>query len=677
VKVLALVRSELQRLTSTPLARLALVALMTVPLLYGGLYLWANQDPYANLDRVPAALVDADTGTTVDGEVKDYGRDVTDEVLDGGDFDWHEVSAAEARAGLDDGTYDFTVTIPSDFSADLTSASGDDPRRAQIQLATNDTNSYLATTIAEQATKTIRTSVAQRVGEEAASQLLVGLSDVRTSLGEAATGATDLNTGLVGAVDGADQLVTGSADAATGAHSLSDGLDSLSTGASSLDTGLQTLETSTTDLPTQAQALADGAAQVATGNRTLANGVDAVAADSQAAVDAASTPEAQAAAQQALLEALVAADPTLGDGTPEAQQRLAALAATVQQTVQPLQQRVLDANQQLQSLDGQVGTLADGAEQVSSGAAQLSASAPALRDGIASAASGAARLDTGAATAASGAADLATGLDTLSTGTTSLRDGLVTARDGSASLRDGLQEGVTQIPDSTADQRDRQASTISDPVAVGDQAVTSAGSYGAGLAPFFLSLAAWIGMYALFLIVRPVSKRAITALRAPGRVTLAGWLTPVLLGVVQMAALFGIVSVALGFEVAHPVATVGLMVLASAAFAAILLALNVLLGSVGQFLGLVLMVLQLVTAGGTFPWQTLPTPLAALHHALPMSYATDGLRQLMYGGSLATAGGDALVLGAWLLGALLLTGLVVRRMTRHRTRRDLRPSLIG
>jgi putative membrane protein len=105
--------------------------------------------------------------------------------------------------------------------------------------------------------------------------------------------------------------------------------------------------------------------------------------------------------------------------------------------------------------------------------------------------------------------------------------------------------------------------------------------------------------------------------------------------------------------------------------------LNVLLGSVGQFLGLVLMVVQLVTAGGTFPWQTLPGPLAALHFVLPMSYATDGLRQLMYGGSTATAWTDAGVLALWMLGALLVSLLATARMTRQRTLRDLRPSLIG
>ncbi|WP_406049592.1 hypothetical protein [Kribbella sp. NBC_00889] len=61
------------------------------------------------------------------------------------------------------------------------------------------------------------------------------------------------------------------------------------------------------------------------------------------------------------------------------------------------------------------------------------------------------------------------------------------------------------------------------------------------------------------------------------------------------------------------------------------------------------MVIQLVSAGGTFPWQTIPAPLYFFHHALPMSYAIDGVRHLMYGGPGTSLGRD------------LLAGHMVRR----------------
>ncbi|MBE7209816.1 MAG: hypothetical protein INR65_02265 [Gluconacetobacter diazotrophicus] len=63
---------------------------------------------------------------------------------------------------------------------------------------------------------------------------------------------------------------------------------------------------------------------------------------------------------------------------------------------------------------------------------------------------------------------------------------------------------------------------IGNPAAVATAKSTNAGTYGAGLAPFFLSLSAWIGAYALFLILRPLSRRAITAVRQPIRIALAG-----------------------------------------------------------------------------------------------------------------------------------------------------------
>ena len=586
----ALIRAELARLVATPLARLAFVALMLVPVLYSGLYLWANRDPYAGLDRVPAALVVLDAGATVTDTTTsttttvNYGDRVAKQVVQGGAFDWKRVSAADAAAGVTSGKYDFSVTFPASFSADLTSSTvtvGPDgstvamPRRAGIQLVTNDSNSYLASTIATQAAATIRSSIAQQLGTDAASRFLLSLSRVHDSLSTAA--------------DGASQLVTGANSAQSGAQTLANGTASLASGASQL---------------------AAGTAQLA------AAGDRAAAAGTQLATQL-------PAIQNHLQQQLVA------DGlTPEQ------ITAVLGQLA-PLASQASTAQSQLTAFAAQLDALNVGAQQVSSGATQAHA----------------------------GAGSLASGLSSLSAGASALQNGLAT--------------GTAQIPNTDAAQRDAVASTIGDPVTVNRQAVTKANDYGAGLAPFFISLAAWIGIYALFLIVKPLSRRALTAVQRPLRVTLAGWLTPGILGLLQMVTVFLIVTVALGFSVANPVGALAFMALISVTFAAIILALNVWLGSVGQFLGLVLMVVQLVTAGGTFPWQTLPGPLAALHHVLPMGYGVDGLRQLMYGGSGATALQDAGVLLLWLAVAFVAATIGATRMTRFRTLRDLRPSLIG
>lgn len=617
MKIPQMIAAEFRRLTASPMSIVALIALMCVPVLYGGLYLWANQNPYANLDRIPAAIVVDDAGTTVDGKTVNYGDDVADQLITDGSFQWHRVEKSSAASGVDDSKYDFSITFPKDFSSALASASGTAPHRAVVTLTTNDTNSYLASTIGTQAAEKIRTSIVKQVNEQAAKQFLVGLADIRSN--------------LVTAVDGANQLVDGSATAQSGASQLADGTAQLSSGSQELASKLG-------ELASGAQQVSAGAAQVASGNQQLAAKADeAAAAASQIAA-------AAPAAQQDLLNRLAAA------GATEAQ------LAQVKAVLGDLDTKVQSGNTQIQSAVGQINQLSAGAGQVASGASQVAS-------GSQQAAAGASQLASGASTAASGAAQL--------------RDGLTTLHDGTTQLRDGLKSGVDRIPDNSPSLQKKQASTIADPVNLKNDSITSAGTYGAGLAPFFVALAAWIGIYALFLIVKPVSRRAITALHSPIKITLAGWLTPGLLGAIQMIGLFAIVSGALGFRIDNPVGMYGLMGLASVTFAAIILALNVWLGSVGQFLGLVLMVLQLVTAGGTFPWQTLPGPLASLHHVLPMSYAVDGIRQLMYGGNPATAWADAGVLALWMLIALLIAAIGVTRMTHFRTLRDLRPSLIG
>lgn len=625
MKVPAMIAAELRRLTASRMGVIALIALVCVPILYGGLYLWANQDPYAKFPEVPVALVVDDSGApepttgtdAATGETVNYGEDVADNLIDGNAFDWQRMSADEAADALREGTVDFTVTIPADFSSALTSAAGDDPHQARIELETNDANNYLASSMGTQAVEKIRSSVAEMVGSEAAERLLTGLSEVRDNLVTAVDGATQL-------ADGADTAATGSATLADGTSQLAAGTSQLAGGASELAGGAATL--------------ASGAQQVSDGNRQLADVADRAGSAVQQATDA--LPQAREDI------ATVLTDQGL---TPEQIDR-------VLTTLDPLATRLQEGNSTVQNAVDKVDQLAAGADSVASGASQLAGGAQSL-------ASGAQTVATGAAAANDGAAQL--------------RDGLGTLASGTAELRDGLSDGVQQIPVSTPELRTLQADTIADPVKVSSDKVASAEDYGAGLAPFFAALSAWIGIYALFLIVKPISRRAVTALHSPIRVTLAGWLTPAMLGAVQMLGLMGILAITLGFTFNNPVGTLGVMIFASATFAAIILALNVWLGSVGQFLGLVLMVLQLVTAGGTFPWHTLPAPLAALHHVLPLGYVVDAMRQLMYGGNLGRAGWDLVVLGIWLVGALLLAAIGVTRMTHRRTLRDLQPSLIG
>ena len=156
---------------------------------------------------------------------------------------------------------------------------------------------------------------------------------------------------------------------------------------------------------------------------------------------------------------------------------------------------------------------------------------------------------------------------------------------------------------------------------------------------------------------------------------LGGGIPAALLGTAQVTAMYLVVTLALGISPEHPIGAWGLLVLTSWTYTAILHGLNAALGSTGQFLGLVLMVLQLVSAGGTFPWQTIPGALYPVHYLFPMSYAIDALRHLVYGGSTSAVLGDVGVLVVWLLAGLGLATLSAWRQ-RVWTVSRVKPELV-
>jgi putative membrane protein len=664
--------SELRRLTAGRLPKLAVVALLCVPMLYGGLYLYANHDPYGRLDQVPTAVVVEDEGTTLStGEKLAVGPQVADELVNSKSFDWHRVDRADAAAGVSDGRYEFALVLPKTFSADLASSAEFTPRQAMLELTTNDANNYLAHTIANQVVAQVTKTVAAQVSETAASKLLAGFSTIHGQISQAATGAgqlqsglTSANTGVVQLQSGAGQLNTAQKQLSAGASKLSTGLSSagkgageLATGAGQLSSGLGTLKTKTAGLPAQTKQLATGADQVADGNEKIADVGRQVAT-----------------ASSTLLNDLTTVDAGLAQRLKQQGFTQAQINQVLAETAK-LRAPVVTANTKIQSTSKQLNQLATGARKVSNGAAALSSATPALTSGISSAASGASKLNTGATQLKTGIGQLQTGASQLATGeqqavtgqgqlltgVNSLATGVSKLKTGATQLNTALTNGAKQIPDPSPEARKAVAETLGAPVGLKNTSQATADSYGAGLAPFFLSLSCWIGAYVLFLLVRPLSPRGLAALQSPLRVALGGWLPPALFGAIQAALVFTIVIIGLGIDATHPWLTVAFLMLTSITFVAILHALSAWFGAIGKFLGLVLMVIQLVSAGGTFPWQTIPAPLYFFHHVLPMSYAIDGVRHLMYGGPGVSLGKDLVVLAAWLVAALFASSLAARQ----------------
>ncbi|MBW9204399.1 YhgE/Pip domain-containing protein [Mumia sp. zg.B17] len=688
--------SEIRRISAGTLPKLAILAMVVIPSLYAGLYLFANEDPYGELHRVPAALVVQDRGATMTDAINgttekvDYGDQVADRLLSGdGGFGWVETSEGEAESGVRNGRYDAALIIGPQFSEELTSSARFEPERAGLTLITNDANNYLVTRVAETIVGDVRDTIATQVGTFAAGTFLDGLSVVHTDLTKGVDGAQELvagssrlTNGTVELVDGTATLARGAQEAANGSARLESGADELASGtrriangASTLSNGLDELKRRTGSLPADTRKLAHGAQEVADGNAKVA----AVGDD---AAEVAGTVVDQFRASRASLDEGLDALVEQGRMTDAERDALMALFADAEVPVDAVAA-------QIESAADRLDALSRGSSEVAAGTEKLAAAAPDLTQGVrraasggAELASGSARVDRGAQTLARGAGTLAdgtekvaNGAERLATSSTALRKGSARLETGTGELRNGLQDGLRKVPDLDKTTARDTAETIGDPVAVKEDTLARAGSYGAGLAPFFLPLAAWIGAYVLFLLVRPLSSRALAANGPATRTALGGWAPPAVVGLVQVAVMFTIVRFALDIAPVYEVATAAVLVIASMSFVAILQALNAWLGEVGEFLGLVLMLVQLVTAGGTFPWETIPEPLRSLHWLLPMSYAVNGLRQTLYGGEAWIVVRDLSVLVGVFVVAIILTALAARRQ-KVWTPKQLQPELV-
>ncbi|GAA2528454.1 YhgE/Pip domain-containing protein [Rarobacter incanus] len=841
--------TELRRFRKGLVPKLAIIAMVLIPLLYGALYLWAFWDPTGRLDNLPVALVNEDQSVEVDGTTVDAGDQVTDELVKSGDLKWEETDAATALQGVKDGRYYFAVSIPKDFSQQIASAAGDDPAQAKINVTYNDANSFLATTLGRSAMTQVESAVREKISDQAVDKVLVGLSDARDGFaqgsdgalqladaGEKITaGASQLANGSAKAADGAGSLATGAGKLnrgaqtlAAGASSLSSGTSQLSSGASALNKGTSSLASGVKKLSTGAASASDGSKKLAAGTSSLSSGASSAATGASSLADgtkriasgasqlsdgAASTREgaeklrvavstmsqgftsdngilsgAKKASKGAteLAEGLAASQATVdqlptqlgniatlisandaaleGAGVPATNALRQQNAAALKQLSQ-LAQSGLDTKydaavagaqaladksaglpylaQSLQAVSSGVSTiegqltstgsttsptlrdgidqlaagsktlstgasqsaagasslaagtkkLAAGATTVDSGAQALSSGAKKLATGASSAAKGATKvsgatgkLATGASSAALGAAKVASGASQLASGTTSAVKGAGTLADGITSLAEGanklqtgsekatagaqelsdkLADGTKQIPDDTATRRAARATTISAPVSVADTDLAKAEGFGEGFAPFFISLALFVGSLITWLLLRPIPSRSLAAPVSGGRIMLAGYLPAFTIGVGQVLVMLAVIHFGLGLNLANPAGVVLFTMLIAAAFLALQQMFIALFGpAAGKVVILAFLMLQLASSGGTYPVPTTAGFFQALHPWLPMSYSVTGLRQLITGG----ADSRLLVSIAYLVGLLVVSWVVTGvRAGRMRT----------
>jgi putative membrane protein len=184
------------------------------------------------------------------------------------------------------------------------------------------------------------------------------------------------------------------------------------------------------------------------------------------------------------------------------------------------------------------------------------------------------------------------------------------------------------------------------------------------LAPAVIALALWLGALAIYLL-RPAfpAGRLREALTAR-RLTFAGLWPAALVGLAQ-AVLLVVAAALLGADLAQPIATVGIAVLAASAFVAVHQAVVALAGQRrGWLISLGFLALQLVSLGGLLPVATASAPFGALAGILPVPLAAEALRGVAVAQSGAAVGAPVGGLVLWLLLAVAVSLFAAGRAQR-------------
>ena len=626
---------------------LTLAGLLLVPLVIGGLLVWALWNPTDRLHTVKAAVVNLDRPVTVNGQIVPLGRQMAAGLLGAKDqnFTWVLTDQKDAAAGSASGEYVAVVTIPAGFSKAATSPAGPpaDAQQATIDVQTSEKSKLVDPAISQAVTTTATGVLNKQLTSTYLENVYVGFNTLHQQIATAATGASKLSSGASALAGGTQQLADGSAQLASGAQSASAGVTQLADGTASLAGGISQLSGG-------ASSLAGGLATLNAGVQSPQTGL--VPATSQLAAGA-----------SGVSTGVNTVASTLGD--------LHSACVALHGAADPICAGIAQTQAGITTGQGSTPSLAAAASAVASGNQQLAAGMPALTGGIAQSASGAAQLASGAATSADGAQQLSSGAAGAATGVSQLSDGITqfaagvpplaagadqTAA-GAASLASGLSEAATKLPSYSSGDRSTLASVASEPVTT--SAAHSTG-FGQSSIPLFGVVALWLGALATFLVLQAVSRRSLLTTRASGRIAFDGFLPAAVIGAAQGVLVAGVMQFALALDFGHWLGFAGVAVIAAITFAAVNHGLVALLGGVGQFLSMLVVVITL--ASGIV--STVPTVFDEVMQWLPTAPAVTALRGVVESTDGVWRGLGGLLLWTVLGFALALAAVARRRIVR-------------
>lgn len=664
---------DVKRIAKVPPAWLVVVFLIVLPSIYTWFNVIGFWNPYENTGNMRVCVVNEDK--SVEDETLghlDLGAQIIGELENNDQLGWSFVDREEAMREVESGEAYAAIVIPEDFSADMTTILSGDFQRPQIEYYVNeklgpvapkitDTGATtLDTTVNDAFVSTVSATVASTIDEKLAEskgdletakgsavskleQGSAGVADAREALLNLATSADE----AIGKVDLAKQSLS---DAKNAAVLLSSGLGQASAITGEVNTGLVAFSTSMgTVLDHGSTLLSQTSSQTNSAIGQTANGIVAAAGSVDAALE-----RGQAVVQEnaQIIGVLRTLQQSLPDGegkqaignvisdletkNAQSQQTLDGL-ATLSSDTSALATSVSDASgsvdtavqQTLGAVDGYRSTLSTTTiPAISSGLGDMGTAANGLSTTVSNQVllidQTSAVLDD-LKTTLGLSADALRQTDELLSG---LQGDLDTMKTDLAAL--GTSDALGDLVGEDGIDSEKIADFMLSPTQVETEELYPLNAYGSAMAPLFVNLTLWIGVFMLMVIMRiEVDDESVRNLSITQRF-FGRWL---LLAI--MVSLQAIVCCAgclfIGVQTTNAPAFFLTAVLCSLAYLSIQYTLSTTLQHVGKALCVILVFVQIPGATGLYPIEMTPSFFQAVYPLFPFTYGIGAMRETISG----------------------------------------------
>ncbi|MDO4442379.1 MAG: YhgE/Pip domain-containing protein [Slackia sp.] len=693
---------DVKRIAKVPPAWLVVLFLVVLPSLYTWFNVAGFWNPYENTGAMRVCVVNEDAGASDEmlGDIK-LGDQVVDELKGNDQLGWQFMSRDEAMEEVESGRAYAAFVIPEDFSADVTTLLSGDFEQPQLEYYVNEKAGPVApkitdtgattldTTINDTFVSTASSAVASAI-DETLGKAQVDLDDTRNGvalrleqaqgdIADARTSLSDLAAAADAAVGKADAAKDALDDAKAQIVLLSTGLSQASELAADANTGIVAFSGSMGSvldhgsvLLSQASSKADAAIGQTAGSIVAATGsVDAALNGAQAVVDenarliallrgieqgipddgpgkgaldaAISSREERNAEAQGVLDGLG----ELSRGTADAAASVAGAADATDEAVQ----------QTLGSIDGYRQTLGD---EVIPKASDGLARVVTATTGFGSAVSNQTLLvDQGIGVIDQLQTTLSLSVDALSQIDSLLADlqtDFETVKTDVAAL--GSSSALGSLIDEGNLNPDKVADFMMSPTQVETVELYPLNSYGSAMAPLFINLTLWIGVFMLMVIMRiEVDDEGIENLTIAQRFLGRGLLLAVMVTLQAIVCCAG--CLVIGVQAVNVPAFFLTAVICSLAYLAIQYSLSTALQHVGKAICVILVFVQIPGATGLYPIEMTPSFFQAVYPLFPFTYGINAIRETtcgFYDGAWLHAMGVLVAFAA----VFLLIGVLVR-----------------